>query len=72
MNNGLIICPICITQQILGSIDINGAFHVVRYKAKITGVTTIISNPMTVICQCGFGTTINQQSYVYDATPAQA
>lgn len=70
MNNGLIICPDCSTHQVLGSIDVNGAFHVLRYKGKSVGMTSVISDIMTIMCHCGFGTTVNK-NYDY-ATPANA
>jgi hypothetical protein len=72
MNNGLLICPECETRnqkRILGSVDEAGGLHIKRglYEG---GTTVIQSNNMTIICSCGFGTTIGKH-YLYDATPAQ-
>ena len=74
MNNGLLICPQCSEienqKRILGSIDANGALHIKRRVFKGEGYTTIMSSSMTIICSCGFGTTVSS-NYVY-ATPAHA
>jgi hypothetical protein len=68
MNNKLISCPVCLQngqKSILGSVDGLGNFIVQRfYKLTTHGAnrsqTTIVyHSEITIVCQCGFGTTIS-------------
>jgi hypothetical protein len=60
-DNGLVICPDPKhnPRQVLGSIDTNGRFSVMRYRL---GVTYIEATTYKIVCVCGFGTVVTTHS----------
>ncbi len=55
--NNLIVCPT--DQAILGALNTDGNLVIRRWmKNKANHEVTVISSSLTLVCQCGFGTTI--------------
>lgn len=61
MINGLLICPICTTEDkriVLGSVDTRGYLYIERYRGS-GGTTVIMSKQSFITHHCGFGTAIS-------------
>ena len=60
----LLICPVCLEKgkrSILGSITIEGYLEVQRYQSP-RAVTLIKYSVGTIICPCGWGTSLYESS----------
>lgn len=55
MRKNLIVCPICYengTKQVLGELDENGNFVVMRFKGQGHNASTVIFSPLMLV-KCG-------------------
>lgn len=70
MKANLIICPTDAT--ILGALNERGEFVIRRWvKNKGNNEITILSATMTLICQCGYGTTLYTVKHIDSNTAIQ-